>query len=398
MNRYNIRVAAVALVFILFSCSKDEDVFVPKVLVDSQLSLTRSASELQTFLGVSGLNVPINELEFDVDLYHVTYKTKYKDQEVEASGLVFLPTTTEPVGMISFQHGTIAKHSEAPSELPLSSGQLILYSGLASPGFITVLPDYIGFGSSSSILHPYYIEEATANAVIDLLKAARELAILKKLNFNKKLFLAGYSQGGYATMAAHKAIETSGLDNFDLVASFPASGGYDIKEVQNFFFNQEIYEQPFFMAFVAVAYKAHYNWTQPLTDLFQQPYASAMPALFDGSKDGGQINASLTTTVSELVAPDIHANIDTDSKYTYILTAFEENSLTDWTPETKMFMYHGDADVWVPYYSSITTYNKLIANGASTSTVTLTTLPGKTHSTGVVPYIEDIIPKILQMR
>jgi len=63
-----------------------------------------------------------------------------------------------------------------------------------------------------------------------------------------------------------------------------------------------------------------------------------------------------------------------------------------------MFMYHGDADVTVPYDNSVITYQKLIANGASTSVLSLTPLPGKDHATGVLPYIEDFIPKMLQLK
>src|SRR4029078_9011448 len=127
----------------------------------------------------------------------------------------------------SFQHGTIAAHSQAPSVLPLNSSELILYAALASPGFITDAPDFIGFGSSSNVMHPYYVQDLTASAVIDMLKAAKELAREKGITFNSKLFLSGYSQGGYATMATHKAIEKNGLDGYDLIASFPSSGGYD---------------------------------------------------------------------------------------------------------------------------------------------------------------------------
>ena len=73
------------------------------------------------------------------------------------------------------------------------------------------------------------------------------------------------------------------------------------------------------------------------------------------------------------------------------------NSLIDWAPTIKMFMYHGDADTTVPYQSSVDTYNKLIANGASQSILQFITLPGATHSTGVKPYIEDALPKIMSI-
>ena len=132
-----------------------------------------------------------------MDIYKVTYHTKYKGEHIIVSGLVVLPQTTVSVGMLSFQHGTIAAHDEAPSVQPLNSTELIYYAALSTMGFITTIPDYIGFGASADVMHPYYVEEYTAGAVIDLLKAAKELAREKNVTFNEKLFLAGYSQGDF---------------------------------------------------------------------------------------------------------------------------------------------------------------------------------------------------------
>ncbi|MGE0772932.1 MAG: alpha/beta hydrolase family protein [Cyclobacteriaceae bacterium] len=378
----------------IVSCSEDDPRPQRDRLVSATSVLSRDASELRTFISVSGIDIDASLLQYDVEIFKIEYKTDYLDEEVMASGLVILPKTTDPVGMLSFQHGTIAAHRQAPTKLAINSTELILYSALAAPGFIGVVPDFLGFGSSEGILHPYYVEELTASAVVDMLKAAKELAIEEGNKFNTKLFLAGYSQGGYATMAAHKAIETNGLEGFELIASFPASGGYDIKGVQEYFFSLTEYDQPFFLAYVAFAYQTTLDWSQPLSDFFKAPYADLIPGLFDGSKSGSEINEQLTTTIADLVTDDLRANIDTDSKYNYIVTAFNDNSLLDWVPQANMYMYHGTADVTVPYSTSIDTYDYFIAQGASTNTVTFTPLNGATHNTGVIPYVEDFVKKL----
>ena len=92
-----------------------------------------------------------------------------------------------------------------------------------------------------------------------MLKAAKELAQQNNISFNKKLFLAGYSEGGYATMAAHKAIEENGLDGFELVASFPGAGAYDLKGVQEHIFGLQQYDNPHYLAYLARAYQLEYN-------------------------------------------------------------------------------------------------------------------------------------------
>jgi len=392
-----IYIQAVLSLFVIFSCNEEEG-NQHQSLVEATQFLTRSASEIKTFMQASGLDLPLDAIQYDVVIYHVTYRTQFKGSEILASGVVILPETSSSVGMVSFQHGTITAHSQAPSMLPLNSSELIYYSSLSTIGMITAVPDFIGFGTSSNVMHPYYVEEYTASSVMDLLVAAKELAHEKGVSFNEKLFLAGYSQGGYATMATHKAIEENGLSGFDLIASFPAAGGYDIKGVQEYFFNQVTYDDPYYLAYVARSYQTAYEWTAPLSDFFKAPYASLIPGLFDGTKTGGQINAQLTTTVADLVTDDLLANIDTDIQYAYIVNAFNENSLVDWTPTLPMFMYHGDSDVTVPYQNSVEVYNQFIDNGASTSTLEFITLSGANHGSGVAPYIEDFIPKLIDQK
>lgn len=256
-------------------CKEDHVKPANNFLLSSQNILTRTAAEIRGLLTGTSLSALPTA---DVILYKITYKTSYKDQEIIASGLVALPKTTQGVPMVSFQHGTIAAHSEAPSVLPVTSQESIVYTGLASIGFIAVVPDFIGFGSSAAFLHPYYVEYPTASAIIDMIKAAKELAAEQNINFNGKLFLAGYSQGGYATMATHKSIEQNGLPGFNLIASFPAAGGYDVKAMQEYFFGLPTYREPFYIAYVALAYKTHYpGWTRPLSDFFAEPYADQNP-------------------------------------------------------------------------------------------------------------------------
>ena len=381
------------------SCGDDDEGPKRVVLVDAQLTLTRTSSELKTFIENSSLDLDNSALKYDVDLYKVKYKTMYKGTQITASGLVILPKTADELPMVSFQHGTIVTQTAAPTGLPLNSTELILYAALSSSGFITVVPDFIGFGESSVYFHPYYVEEATASAIIDNLKAARELALEKSLKYNDRLFLAGYSQGGYATMATHKSLEETPVDHFNLIASFPAAGGYDVKGVQEYFFSQSTYSQPYYMPYVALAYKSYYGWNESLLpQFFQEPYASRIPTLFNGTNTSSAINAALTTDVSAFIQEDLRLHIDEKDEYAFLVTAFEDNSLLNWTPKIKMFMYHGDADVTVPYQNSVDTYQHFLDNGASSNTVQFFTIEGADHGTGVLPYIEDMIGKLLVLK
>lgn len=394
-----VRLALALACLIVLSCKDNGNDPVPeRVLLTAESALDRAASETRSLLGDANLGIDLSAFQYDVEIFRITYKTSYKGRDITASALVTLPKKAPAAPIVSFQHGTIAAYTQAPTALKLYDPESVLYAALAAPGFISVAPDLLGFGASKDVLHPYYVEDLTASTVRDAIRAARDLASDEGIAFNGKLFLAGYSQGGYATMATHKSIEAESLDRIELVASFPASGGYDIKAMQEYFWDLKNYEQPFYLAFVAQAYKITFAWQQPLTEMFREPYADKIPSLVNGSKTNNQINDELTMEISDLVTADILANIDTDTKYKYIVDAFIDNSLVDWTPTIPMHMYHGEEDVTVPYGNSRITYNKLIANGASVSVVTFTKLPGVNHYTGVFPYLEQVLPQLLSAK
>lgn len=391
-------VIAISFLPVLNSCQEDEaPVTKPKKLVDLIEIGSYTAGQLKQLVAFSGIDVSLTLIKYDVKVYKVTYHTPYKGSEITASGIVALPQSPGPVSMVSIHHGTIIAHADAPSEQPLLSEEMVEYSAIASLGFIAVIPDYLGFGSAASILHPYYVEDLAASSVIDNLKAAAELAALKSVAFSKDLFLVGYSEGGYVTMATHKYLDHNPMPDFNLVASFPAAGGYDIARMQEYLFGLDTYPNPFYISYVTYAYKTTFDWDEPLTDWFNEPYASAIPGLFTGQLTGSEINASLTDSIPQLINNDLLTSADNNPKYEYILSALNDNSLTDWLPVTPMYMYHGNADTTIPYENSQAVYEQLLDNGASREVVHFITLQGADHGSGLVPYIEDVIPKIMSL-
>lgn len=392
---------SVLLLSLLSSCKDGDEPEKPEELPIRLTSATyvfsRDASELKLFIDASGLDLPTDKMVYKVDFYKVEYITQYKGNDITASGVVMLPATEEEVSTFSFQHGTIAANRESPSQVPLSDYQLVLFQALASTGFITVAPDYIGFGASSEIMHPYYVEDHTASAVVDNILAARNLAEDLNLAVSERLYLAGYSQGGYATMATHKYVEEQRIPGMELQASFPASGGYDITGMREYFFEQGVYHQPFFIAYVAQAYRETFDWDEELSLFFNDPYAGGIPDYFDGSLNGEQINDLLNDTLSVLLTPNYLDNVTTDPVFGTVNRQFEENSLLDWIPQIPMYMYHGDADFTVPYQNSVDVYNQFISEGASESVVTFTALSGKNHGTGIGPYIELFVDEMLSI-
>ncbi|NJO68694.1 MAG: prolyl oligopeptidase family serine peptidase, partial [Bacteroidetes bacterium] len=140
---------------------------------------------------------------YNVDIYKVKYKTTFKGETINASGMAYVPKSNAAFPVISFQNGTNTVNANAPS-MNYTDSQFALLQYLSGLGYIVVAPDYIGFGESANILHPYYHRESNDAAVIDLIRATEEIINEKAVSCtsNGKLMLIGYSQGGWATLSA----------------------------------------------------------------------------------------------------------------------------------------------------------------------------------------------------
>tara|TARA_Y100000817_G_scaffold314231_1_gene312408 strand:- start:1865 stop:3040 length:1176 start_codon:yes stop_codon:yes gene_type:complete len=386
--------AYIFLILILFSCSIQEEN--TRIHIDTYtklFSITKDnileivqASEFENLEGY---------LKHDISLYTITYNTTYNGKKIKASGLVAFPDTDNGMPILNFNHGTTSLHADAPTEDLI---QYSFFANAASAGYIFVIPDYLGFGISDDIVHPYYRSDITGQTVVDMIRATKELAEIEGYNFNGDIFLSGYSEGGFATMSAHYNLENNNYSGLNLVASAPASGGYDISGMLDYFLSKDTYHVPYYIAYVAIGYKTSYDWTLPLSSIFNEPYASIIPEYFNGKYSGYEINSVLSDDISELLTSNFINNIYSDLELKIIVDAFEENSLDEWVPKNKMIMYHGTDDITVPYQNSVDTYSNFISLGADKNTVEFIDLNGENHSSGSLPYIIDLFDKFEKLK
>jgi hypothetical protein len=333
-------------------------------------------------------NVDLNiEIQYDVDVFIIVYLTPGPGGVMmEASGALMIPKTTADFPAISLQHGTETKRSNVASDNPIQTGEGIAGLVAASSGFVVFIPDYLGLGVSD-ILHPYLHAGLSSNAIVDMLKAGLTFCKMNNIELNRDLYIGGYSEGGFTTLAAQKAIEEDDDFPFSLVASAPAAGPYDLYSTTTYFLDLDEYPEPAFMAYLFTAYNDVYKWNR-LDNFFNAPYAEMMPHLFDGTKTTAEISSTLPSKISELFTSDFITGIKNGTEKE-VIDALKENTLLNWTPVTPTRFYHSNTDEIVPYQNSVTAVETFKGNGAKD--VELITLDNLQHAEGGVPAYSNMI-------
>ncbi len=384
----------VLLVSSLASCHHSEDDPQPTLpsgqdlFVSAQSIGTFPKTQMQALATLVGFGAFAPQLKYDATYYKFVYKTTYHGQLIQVSGILGIPLNTPKApALLSAQHGTMFRQADSPSNFPNTFTGFELF---ASAGFVTVIPDFIGLGVSSGVVQPYYDKATSASTVVDMLKAAKYFLQQQNIALNQNLFLIGYSEGGYVTMAAQQEIETNSQQQLTLTAAAEGAGGYDLTGMLTGIATVPTYATPSFLALILQGYNTTYSWNRPYTDFFQAPYAARIPALLDGTKDRATIDAQLTTSPAALFTPAFYAALGTTSGEPVLKQQLTDNGFGSWVPRSPTRLYHGTNDESVFYQTSVTTFARFQAAGATN--VTFVPIPGGMHQTSIMPMMADALP------
>lgn len=386
--------SVVILFFTTISCKKSDDVVLesqkepePGTVVSSDSIGHQSVTTLKLLAGFTGLSKFSELMKYDVKSYYFTYTTLYNDSLIEASGKLCIPQSSSNVSfpIMVANHGTIFNNNDAPSQTTLSE-----YEMIASGGFITVAPDYIGFGSTIHLSHPYYHYQNISIPVIDMLKAAQEyLSNESIVEVKNKVFMFGYSEGGYVSMATLKQADENYQGDVRFTAVGVGAGGYNVSDIMDTLLNQKSYGSPNYLGNFVQSYKETNNWQESYSYFFKDKYASKMPGLYDGTNSANEINNELTNDIDSLLDSDFKQSLLNDDDNIFRIELIK-NSVHHWSTDTPLRMYHGTSDGIVPYFDSEKTYNLFLDNGAPN--VAFISIEGGNHSTSLIPMLESVLP------
>ncbi len=370
-------------VFFLSSCTNSNDEpAIPKneYLVESSVVTELSKEQIvQQSAALSPLVASF--VRNGVKVYRLTYKTKNTDgSDITASGALILPITTQSVSMVSVQHGTITSDDQAPSNFKAGSEGSTIGSLFGAMGYVIAYPDYIGYGASKDLPHPYEHRASLASASLDMLRATKEfLKQQSEVKWDERLYLAGYSEGGFATLSLQKKMEEEAPTEFNLRASSCGAGAYDKTSFMKYLLNNETHGITGFNSsylWVTLTYDRIYGLNRAKSVYFKEPFAAQIEK---AGKDS-PINVSFNTIFTDSFIKGINDGTDTA-----FLNAVADNNVYDWKPRTPTQLYHGTADRLVFYLNSKNAYDAMIKRGATN--VTLIPIQGGDHDTSLQSFL-----------
>ena len=367
------------VLFFAIACdspTENEKVYERGELISSRLVTSYTVQALEDLMTSNDVTIDFT-LQYAISVYSLRYQSEDADgNKIQLSGALIIPNNKDKASMLTINHGTVTKRIEAASIFPLFILEGALGMITSSIGYITLVPDYPGFGVST-VIHPYVHAKSLAISVIDFIRASKSFCDSQGISFNEKLFLGGYSEGGYVTLATQKEIELNYSSEISLTAVAPMAGPHNLSWMATHILAKSSYDNPAYLAFMITAYDQIYGWNR-LADIFNPPYAANMPGYFSGDFSYSEINSQLPTDLSALFKQSFLDSFAAGNE-TEMNSALNENTLLGWNPVAPIRMYHGDADSTVYYKNSVDVKADFESRGASN--VELINIPGGNHMT-----------------
>jgi hypothetical protein len=236
-----------------------------------------------------------------IDVHQLRYNTvDATNQPTTASGALMVPTGNDaacqgPRPILVYAHGTQVERSYNIADLTDSRNAegLIMALVFVAQGYIVVAPNYAGFDSSTLTYHPYLNGDQQSKDTADALTAARSslpTSFVPSATDSGKLFITGYSQGGYVAMATHRLLQQAGTA---VTAVAPMSGPYAMLAMSDaIFYGDVIGGAPLFVTYTLTGYQHAYGnlYSNP-TDIFEARYATGIDSLLPTSGTRSELYA-----------------------------------------------------------------------------------------------------------
>jgi len=313
----------------------------------------------------------------------VTYTSKDDlGNNIELSGLFVYPFKLLggkiQTPLVSVDHGTELLKKYAPSKWdPFNPSEwinfaevIVAYIMASRYGWSIVMPDYQGMGYDINENHPFCIREKLATATADMVE--KGIAMIKdnnhpKVNWDGHLFVYGYSEGGFVTMAVTRELENR---NINLSGSVCMDGPYDLSGTMvDALLSDNPFPVPYFLPLMLVGYQTVYPSPFSYDQVLKEPYRTDIPKYTTGFYNKDVVNSIMPASgiLKEVFTDSFIDSLNIASSSAHQIL-WQNNTYSDWIPESKMLLWHCKNDDCVPIGNFEAAQSAFAQGGASNIT------------------------------
>lgn len=332
--------------------------------------------------------------------YDIRYISEYSEGEAkEECATLLIPysnTKNEEFPLVEINHGTLIGSDTGTTTHNSNYSEWWTAWYLASTGVAVLLPETPGFGETQKeIFHPYMNKEALGISSRDALNAAVQFLTTAKnegfydneMIFNGKVALAGYSEGGFTTLALMEELKKDPVEGIDIKLILPMAAPADVSGAMvECFKSENKYPHPFYMPYCFLGWEKINPVLLDKNRVFNEKFLSDVVPLFLNKSSKADLEEKIDEylgdqpcyTMLSDEARDWLFNPENSEGGMALKNLLEKNDAFD-VPvleNVKVKILHSPTDDSVPFANSEKLYDRM---KTKSSLVELIVLPDDTH-------------------
>ena len=286
--------------------------------------------------------------------------TDQNGKPIRLSGRIILPADKKVSRIMVVSHFTIGANYEAPSNL------LPLESLFAAHGLAVIVPDYIGYGITSDMIHPYLCADLTARNVTDMYFASLPfLNAIGCLPEKEDIFLLGFSQGGAVTMSVAHEFEWK-YPQVKIRLVMAGGGPYDICATYDTLIANDYTDYPCAIPMIIQGMNYGMKLGLDYNDFF-------LPRMVENMDEWINSKKYTMANITKLIGSNYISSIMTkqsgdkaDKSMTLLYRAMVDNSVVNEEMVTSpLYLFHSLDDKVVPFINAYNLEHKLFGYNAT---------------------------------
>lgn len=302
----------------------------------------------------------LERLNIKYEVHAVSYHTVTpQGTPTIASGVVYYPLTFKPKGVIEISPTNKSKDSCGSRVCEMAE----IIPGMM--GYICIVPDLIGCGTTENLPISYLQHDNTAVVSADLRKAAEEFVYSHyKHKIGGKSILFGYSLGGSGIMALAREYQINPSRGVTVEHVFAGGGAYEPQLVVE---AQLAADRSDYAIIPNILWSMNFydNLNLDFSKIFKGDLQENMDSWCNGYVPIAELTRCLGTKISGYVSREFLDNWKTAEEYEPLRKAMLAKTLPfEWIPDAKIHLFHSKEDYYVPTICGDRLYERLKKAGA----------------------------------
>ncbi|WP_299364093.1 alpha/beta fold hydrolase [Winogradskyella sp.] len=297
-----------------------------------------------------------------IKAFKLTYKSTMKSEEVLLSGSILFPLNQKNPGIVIFCHGTQFNQNVSSNW----NNPLHIEALPALNGYITFLPDYLGYGISEGQLPAYFDKTNALKHLEDFITNGLNVLEQQSIQFKNELSIIGFSQGGHLALSFAEKYRKGLFQNTPIHNTISIGGPTDLVQNLQYVLNQKIFAHSAYVPYLVGVHNHNY-WKMSTSNLFHNPFSQMVSDFSKGKISLEELTKKTPQNIEEFVKPEIRN--PKGKLYRKISRKLNKHSLKPFKTSISLTFVHSRSDEDVPFDIMNEFYQKMKKRNKSTNLV-----------------------------